>query len=81
MSQLTNGKAPIAHETAIDLERVLGIEAFWNAAETLHRDLLARQEATADFAEHDDWASSFPLAGLDGIIPFGRFNELNAPSL
>lgn len=71
VSQLVNGKAPLTHETAIELERVLSIEAaFWNAAEAAYRDLLARQEANAELAGHEEWAASFPLKEMEaqGLI-------------
>lgn len=71
VSQLVNGKATLSHETAIELERVLGIEAaFWNTAEALYRDVLARQESVAALAEHAEWAASFPLKEMEaeGLI-------------
>ncbi len=61
VSQLINGKASLTHETAIELERVLGVPAsFWNAAEATYRDLLARRRDEAG-AEQAEWVSSFPL--------------------
>lgn len=62
VSQLINGKAPISHETAIELERVLGVpSAFWNAMESTYRDLLARAQQADSSAEIDAWAKSFPV--------------------
>jgi addiction module HigA family antidote len=62
VSQLVNGKAPLTHETAIELERVLGApSSFWNAAEAQYRDLLARQRQQQELDAQTEWAASFPL--------------------
>ncbi len=62
VSQLINGKAPLTHETAVDLERVLGVpSSFWNNFESIYRDALAHQRQKADSAEQSEWANSFPL--------------------
>lgn len=62
VSQLVNGKAPLSFETAIDLERTLGVPAsFWNAAEATYRDLLARARDAAESDELTHWAKTFPL--------------------
>lgn len=45
VNEMINGEAPIEPETALQLERVLGIPArFWNNAERQYRDHLVRQE-------------------------------------
>ncbi|KAF0208248.1 MAG: plasmid maintenance system antidote [Actinobacteria bacterium] len=62
VSQLVNGKASLTHETAIELERVLGVpSSFWNAAEAQYRDILARREQDEELAGQAEWAGSFPL--------------------
>ncbi len=62
VSQLVNGKAPLTYETAIELERVLGVPAaFWNRSEATYRGLLARQQQVAESGERAEWARSFPL--------------------
>lgn len=62
VSQLINGKAPILPETAIDLERVLGVPAqFWNRAEATYRGLLAEKAQQGRLAEEASWAKGFPL--------------------
>jgi HTH-type transcriptional regulator / antitoxin HigA len=71
VSQLINGKAPISHELAIDLERVLGVPAaLWNNLEAVYRDLLARQREDKDVEREAAWAKGFPLQRLkeDGFI-------------
>jgi addiction module HigA family antidote len=45
VNEIITGKAPIEPETALQLERALGIPArFWNNAERHYRDSLVRQE-------------------------------------
>lgn len=66
VSQLVNGKAPIGHDLAIDLERVLGVpSSFWNNLEATYRDLLARQEAKDRLAAETTWAKQFPLKEME----------------
>jgi len=65
VSQLVNGVAPITHEFAIDLERVLDVPAaFWNSAEARYRDLLARQRQQEGLAGVGAWAKRFPLKAM-----------------
>lgn len=62
VSQLVNGKASLSYETAIELERVLGVaSAVWNNWESTYRDALARAESVKHVAEQSEWAKSFPL--------------------
>jgi HTH-type transcriptional regulator/antitoxin HigA len=66
VSQLINGKAPLGHDLAIDLERVLGApSSFWNNLESTYRDLLARQEARDRLAAETTWAKKFPLKAME----------------
>lgn len=71
VSQLINGKAPLSHELAIDLERVLGApSAFWNNLESGYRDQLARQEEQERLVNESSWAKQFPLKDMEsrGLI-------------
>lgn len=62
VSQLVNGKASLTHDSAIALERALGVpSAFWNAAEAQYRDLLARRDQETELEQHETWVDSFPL--------------------
>lgn len=62
VSQLVNGKATLSYDTAIELERVLGVPAsFWNNCESIYRDALARMRREEEEAAQADWAASFPL--------------------
>lgn len=66
VSQLINGKAPIGHDLAIDLERVLGApSSFWNNSESTYRDLLARQEEKQRLSAEAAWAKQFPLKEME----------------
>jgi addiction module HigA family antidote len=65
VNEIIKGKAAIAPETAIQLERALGIAAsFWTNLETQYRDTLARQAAQAELESQTDWADRFPIADL-----------------
>jgi len=66
VSQLVNGKAPLTHDTAVELERVLGVpSSFWNKLESIYRDALAHQRQKADLAAQAEWAESFPLKEME----------------
>ena len=66
VSQLINGKAPLSYDTAIELERVLGVPAsFWNNAESIYRDVLARIRNEHEAAEQGEWTKSFPLKAME----------------
>jgi addiction module HigA family antidote len=62
LNEIISGKAPIEPETALQLERVLGIPArFWNNAERHYRDHLARQEERALLEKHLARLEHFPI--------------------
>lgn len=65
ISEIIAGKAPIQPETALQLERVLGLRSsVWLGIESDYRLLLARQ-AEAEHAEGErDWLDSFPLQAM-----------------
>ena len=65
ISEIISGKAPIQPETALQLERVLGLRSsVWLGIENDYRLLLARK-AEAEGAEAErDWLESFPLRAL-----------------
>lgn len=65
INEIVKGKAAITPDTAIQLERVLGISAaFWNGLESQYRAALATDRADADLERHSDWVRDFPLAAL-----------------
>jgi addiction module HigA family antidote len=62
VNEIVTGKAPIEPETALQLERVLGIPArFWNNAERQYRDHLVRQEERARLQQQVERLRSFPV--------------------
>src|SRR5437868_2182499 len=56
INEIVKGKAAITAETALQLERALGISArLWTGLETAYRDYLARQEAQREFEANAAW--------------------------
>jgi addiction module HigA family antidote len=75
INEIANGKAAITPDTAIQLERTLGISAaFWNNLEAMYRAQLARARADKELAAHASWALAFPISDLvkHGLIESGR---------
>jgi HTH-type transcriptional regulator / antitoxin HigA len=65
VNEIIKGKAAITAETALQLERALGISArFWNGLESTYRDSLARQEAQRELESNVGWLDGFPIADL-----------------
>lgn len=65
INEIVNGKAAITPETAIQLERTLGISAsFWNSLETRYREHLAREQAQRELEAQTDWLRNFPTGHL-----------------
>ncbi|MBI1769530.1 MAG: HigA family addiction module antidote protein [Bacteroidetes bacterium] len=62
VNDLITGKEPITVQTALQLEKVLGIDAqFWLNRETLYREKLARIEQEEALEECLDWLKDQPL--------------------
>lgn len=65
INEIIKGKAAITAETAIQLERTLGISArFWTNLEATFRERMARQEAQEQLEANAAWSDSFPLKDL-----------------
>ena len=65
ISEIISGKAPIQPETALQLERVLGLRSsVWLGIENDYRLLLARQTEAEHAEAERDWLESFPLRAL-----------------
>lgn len=65
INEIIKGKAAITPDTAIQLERTLGISAaFWSGLEARYREHIARQAAQAQLVADANWAEEFPLADL-----------------
>ncbi len=62
INEIINGRAAITPETALQFEKVLGVSArFWNNAERLYREHLARRADNVELLKMLEWAKRFPL--------------------
>lgn len=62
ISEIINGKAAITHETALQLELVLGAPAdFWNSRERLYRAYLASLDENKRLEKETAWCNNFPI--------------------
>lgn len=65
VNEIIKGKAAITPETAIQLERSLGVSArFWTGLESRYRDTLARLEAEQELEGLVAWIEGFPIADM-----------------
>jgi addiction module HigA family antidote len=72
ISEIATGKAAVTPDTAIQLERTLGITAaLWLGLESRYREGLARERDRAELESTTDWVQRFPLAELRrrGVLP------------
>jgi len=66
INEIVKGKAAITPETAIQLERVLGIPAeYWNNRERLYREAIARRNDSEQIEGSAEWAKLFPCAAME----------------
>lgn len=75
VSQIVTGKASITSDTALLLERTMGVAAsLWLNLESSHRLYLARQAEQTRLEEYSSWAAEFPLRELAarGYVPTSR---------
>jgi HTH-type transcriptional regulator/antitoxin HigA len=62
VNEIIQGKAAITPETALQFEKVLGVEAgIWLALEQTYRSALARQAERAALAQEVSWLKEVPL--------------------
>jgi HTH-type transcriptional regulator/antitoxin HigA len=65
INEIIQGKAPITPDTALQLERVLGVPArFWNNRERHYREYLARAEERERLQESIEWLDQVPVAAM-----------------
>lgn len=65
INEVIKGKAAITPETALQLERVLGVSAaFWNRRESLYREYLARRAEEDRLRVAVDWLQQLPLRDM-----------------
>ena len=76
INEIVKGKTAITPETALQLERVLGVPAsFWNARETLYREFLAIQEERERFESELAWIDKFPLREMVDFNLIPRYQD------
>jgi HTH-type transcriptional regulator / antitoxin HigA len=65
INEIIKGKAPITPDTALQLEKVLDIDAgFWNNLEKNYRETLARIEEKKNMKKDLDWLKKVPVKTL-----------------
>lgn len=65
INEIIQGKAALTADTALELERVLGVPAaFWNGLEANYREHLARQRATQRLEVDEAWLTRLPVAAM-----------------
>jgi len=65
ISLITARKAPVTPETAIQLERVLGMSAnVWNNLEANYRLFRAKEQDCGELEKHEDWLNGFPITEM-----------------
>ena len=78
ISEIIAGKAPVEPKTALEFERVLGVDAgIWLGIEADYRLHLARQAETRRANELAEWAEGFPISELKkrGFLQATRVNS------
>jgi addiction module HigA family antidote len=67
INEIVNAKAALTPDTAIQLERTLGISAsFWNNLEVSYREHLADRRAMQELEANANWLDAFPVSDLVG---------------
>ncbi len=65
INEIIQAKAALTADTALELERVLGVPAyFWMNLETQYRELLARQRAADRLEVDEEWLESLPVMAM-----------------
>ena len=75
VNEMVLGTKEITEDTALELERVLGVPAhFWLARESRYREFLARQRDASRTPDRLQWLDSLPLKEMQtaGKLPAGR---------
>src|SRR4051812_5604416 len=65
INEIIQGKAALTPETALQLERVLGISAaFWNRRDFHYREFVARKEEAARLKSKTGWLDEIPVRDM-----------------
>lgn len=78
ISEIIKGKAPVEPQTALEFERVLGLDAsVWLGIESSYRLFLAKEKEKQELKENIEWTKKFPIKELKehNIIPKDSKNE------
>ena len=84
INEMVLGVKEITEDTALELERVLGVPAhFWLAREARYRECLARQRDAGRADARIAWLDSLPVKQLQaiGVLPPGRLTAAFKASL
>ncbi|MBI2177204.1 MAG: HigA family addiction module antidote protein, partial [Candidatus Tectomicrobia bacterium] len=62
---IVKGKASLTQDTALKLERVLGVPAsFWSAREQQYQEMVARLEEQRRLKKYSQWLKQFPIGEM-----------------
>lgn len=65
INEIVKGKAAITPETALQLEKVLGVPArFWMSRESAYQEWVARTAEATDLENDSRWIEKFPVAEM-----------------
>src|SRR3990172_2331228 len=65
INEIIQGKAAITPETALQLEKVLGVPAsFWNTCEQQYREYLAKKREEQGLLEEIEWLKKIPVRDM-----------------
>jgi addiction module HigA family antidote len=68
ISEIASARKQITPETALQLERALGVSAgFWNTREARYRESLERREERERLAGRTEWLKRFPVRKMIGL--------------
>ncbi len=77
INEIINGKTAITPETALQLERVLGIPArFWSNRERHYREFLARAKEEEQLQPQVGWLDQVPLKEMVELGWIQKFDEI-----
>lgn len=77
ISEIVTGKASITPETALQLERTLGVSAAtWLGLESRYREARARERELTELEGHVSWLREFPVGDL---VERGILNRSSSP--
>jgi HTH-type transcriptional regulator/antitoxin HigA len=66
INAIVKGKQEITPETALQLEKALGVPAgFWNNRQARYSEFLARAKEAERLSEHKSWLKNFPIAEME----------------